>query len=42
VDTIDDDAAGFYRAHNTEQTPNEPHRLILKLSTVAKALRLPA
>ncbi len=41
VDAIDDNAASFYRAHDFESTPNHPHRLILKLSTVAKALRLP-
>jgi GNAT superfamily N-acetyltransferase len=42
VDAIDDDAAArFYRAHDFEPTPNDPHRLILKLSTVAKALGLP-
>jgi GNAT superfamily N-acetyltransferase len=41
VDAIDDDAASFYRAHDFEPTPNDSHRLILKLSTVAKALRLP-
>lgn len=40
VDAIDDNAAAFYRAHDFEPTPNDPHRLILKLSTVAKALRL--
>jgi GNAT superfamily N-acetyltransferase len=41
VDAIDDNAASFYRAHNFEPTPNDPHRLLLKLSTVAKALRVP-
>jgi GNAT superfamily N-acetyltransferase len=41
VDAIDDNAASFYRAHDFEPTPNNPHRLILKLSTVAKALGLP-
>jgi GNAT superfamily N-acetyltransferase len=41
VDAIDDNAAAFYRAHDFEPTPNAPHRLILKLSTVAKALDLP-
>jgi GNAT superfamily N-acetyltransferase len=41
VNAIDDDAAGFYRAHDFEPTPNDPYRLVLKLSTVAKALRLP-
>ncbi len=41
VDAIDDNAASFYRAHDFEPTPNDPHRLILKLSTIARALRLP-
>lgn len=41
VDANDDTAAGFYRAHDFEPTPGDPHRLILKLSTVAKALGLP-
>jgi len=41
VGAINDNAAGFYRAHDFEPTPNNPHRLILKLSTVASALRLP-
>ena len=40
VDAIDDNAASFYRAHDFEPTPADPHRLILRLSTVAKALRL--
>ncbi len=41
VDAIDDNAASFYRAHDFEPTPNDPHRLILKLSTAAQALDLP-
>jgi GNAT superfamily N-acetyltransferase len=41
VDAIDDNAASFYAAHDFEPTPNDPHRLVLKLSTVAKALGLP-
>jgi GNAT superfamily N-acetyltransferase len=41
VDAIDDNAASFYRVHDFEPTPNDSHRLILKLSTVAKALGLP-
>lgn len=40
VDAIDHNAARFYRAHDFEPTPNDPQRLILKLSTAAKALRL--
>jgi len=41
VDAIDDNAARFYRAHDFEPSPENPHRLILKLSTVAQALDLP-
>lgn len=41
VDAIDDNAASFYRAHDFEPTPDDPHRLILRLSTVAKAFGLP-
>jgi GNAT superfamily N-acetyltransferase len=41
VDAIDDNAAAFYRAHDFKPTPSNPHRLILKLSTVANALGLP-
>lgn len=42
VDAIDDDdAAGFYRAHDFAPSPGDPHRLVLKLSTVARALGLP-
>jgi len=41
VDAIDDDAASFYRRHDFEPTPNDPHRLVLRLSAVAKAFRLP-
>jgi GNAT superfamily N-acetyltransferase len=40
VDAIDDDAAAFYRAHDFEPSPTNPYRLVLKLSTVAKALGL--
>lgn len=40
VDATDDNAAAFYRAHDFKPTPNNPHRLILKLNTVAKALGL--
>ena len=41
VDAIDDDAAGFYRAHDFTPSPADPRRLVLKLSTVAQALDLP-
>jgi GNAT superfamily N-acetyltransferase len=40
VDAIDDDAASFYRAHDFQPSPTNPHRLVLKLSTVARALGL--
>ena len=40
VDAIDDDAAGFYRAHDFQPSPTNPHRLVLKLSTAARALGL--
>lgn len=40
VDAIDDDAAGFYRAHDFQPSPTDPHRLVLKLSTAARALGL--
>lgn len=40
VDAIDDAAAAFYRAHDFHPTPTDPHRLVLKLSTVARALGL--
>ncbi len=38
VDAIDDKAAGFYRHHHFEHLPNNPTRLVMKLSTVAKEL----
>jgi GNAT superfamily N-acetyltransferase len=41
VDAIDENAAGFYRAHDFTPSPADPHRLVLKLSTVAQALGLP-
>ena len=41
VDAIDDAAARFYRAHDFTPSPANPHRLLLKLSTVARALDLP-
>jgi GNAT superfamily N-acetyltransferase len=40
VDAIDDDAASFYRAHDFQPSPTNPHRLVLKLSTAARALGL--
>ncbi|MDO8212439.1 hypothetical protein [Conexibacter sp. CPCC 206217] len=41
VDAIDEDAAAFYAAHDFTPTPNDPLRLVMKLSTAASALGLP-
>jgi len=41
VDAIDDRAAQFYLAHDFAPLPADPHRLVMKLSTAAKALGLP-
>jgi len=41
VDAIDDEAAAFYERHDFVATPSDPHRLVRKLSTIAKALGLP-
>jgi GNAT superfamily N-acetyltransferase len=40
VDAVDEDAASFYRAHDFQPSPTDPRRLIMKLSTVARALDL--
>lgn len=40
VDAIDADAAAFYSAHDFQPSPANPHRLVLRLSTVARALGL--
>jgi GNAT superfamily N-acetyltransferase len=40
VDAIDDTAASFYQAHDFRPSPDNPNRLVLKLSTVARALGL--
>ncbi|HZV73130.1 MAG TPA: hypothetical protein VFF79_05385 [Conexibacter sp.] len=40
VDAIDDNATSFYQAHDFTPTPDDPHRLIMKLSTAARALDL--
>lgn len=40
VDAIDDAAVAFYQRHDFTATPSDPRRLVCKLSTVAKALRL--
>lgn len=41
VDAIDDDAAAFYRHHEFEPMPANPHRFTRKLSTIAKAIGKP-
>ncbi|HST42255.1 MAG TPA: GNAT family N-acetyltransferase [Conexibacter sp.] len=41
VDAIDDQAAAFYRAHDFQPAPSDPQRLVMKLSTAARALSLP-
>jgi GNAT superfamily N-acetyltransferase len=40
VDAIDENAASFYRSHDFEPSPTDPHLLIMKLSTAARALGL--
>jgi len=40
VDAVDEKAASFYRAHDFQPSPTDPHRLIMKLSTAARALCL--
>jgi len=41
VDAIYGAAAAFYERHDFVATPSDPHRLVRKLSTIAKALDLP-
>lgn len=41
VDAMDSDAADFYRAHDFQPSPTDPYRLIMKLSSTARALDLP-
>jgi GNAT superfamily N-acetyltransferase len=38
VDAIDTEAAAFYRHHDFEPLPDRPDRLVMKLSTAARAL----
>jgi GNAT superfamily N-acetyltransferase len=40
VDAVDEDAASFYRAHDFKPSPTDSRRLIMKLSTAARALGL--
>ena len=41
VDAIDDEARAFYERHDFQALPGQPRRLVMKLSTVAKALGAP-
>lgn len=41
VDAIDDAAAGFYVHLGFVPVPGDPHRLVMKASTAARALSLP-
>ncbi len=41
VDAIDEHAASFYRAHDFQPTGADFHRLVMKISTAARALELP-
>lgn len=38
VDAVDDTAAAFYRHHDFQPVRDNPHRLVIKISTVRKAL----
>jgi predicted N-acetyltransferase YhbS len=41
VDAASDDAREFYERHDFERLPGHTHRLIMKLSSVAKSLGVP-
>ena len=41
VDAIDEEAVNFYLHHEFAAIPGNPHRLVRKLSTIARALELP-
>jgi GNAT superfamily N-acetyltransferase len=41
VDAIDDEAAKFYEHHGFVPVPGNPHRLVMKMSTVARELGVP-
>ncbi|HVX17904.1 MAG TPA: GNAT family N-acetyltransferase [Acidimicrobiales bacterium] len=41
VDAIDDDAVAFYEHHDFRRLPGQSWRLVMKLSSAAKALGLP-
>jgi len=41
VDAINEDARAFYEHHDFQPLPGQSHRLVMKLSTAAKALGVP-
>lgn len=41
VDAIDDEAAQFYEHHDFVAVPGNAHRLVMKISTVARGLGIP-
>ncbi len=41
VDAIDREAAEFYEHHDFVPVPGDPHRLVMKISTVARELAVP-
>lgn len=41
VDALDEEARRFYERHDFQRLPENSHRLVMKLSTAAKALSLP-
>ncbi len=41
VDAIDDEAAAFYEHHDFERVPGDAQRLVMKISTAARALGTP-
>ncbi len=41
VDALNDDARNFYERHDFEPLPGQTHRLVMKLSSVARALGVP-
>lgn len=41
VDAIDEPAAAFYQAHDFQPVTRDPLRLVMKLSTAARALAIP-
>lgn len=40
VDALDDNAAAFYRKHDFTPVTNEPHRLLIKISTAKRLMNL--